>query len=336
MKEWIETGRTVEEAIEKACEANQLNRDEIKWEILDLPRKSFFGLKSSPAKVRIYLEEPEKPQEIAESKSSAATATERYEPQKRKRAQEPVSKHVEKAEPKMEERPKSSIPNPAKEAAVKEYLWGIFQAMELKPEISVTYMGDAMVVDLAGDNLGAIIGKRGETLDAVQYLTSLAINKGEGEYQRVTINCGNYREKRKATLESLAKKVASQCLRGNSSTTLEPMNPFERRIIHATVSAIEGVKSTSIGDEPNRRVVISSLTARKYSGGGGGGRGQGGRNERKGSPHHGGKSGGDRNSRPPRRDRDNQSRAIAPNPNAQKRSDAGDTPLYTKIELDSE
>lgn len=116
---------------------------------------------------------------------------------------------------------------------------------------------------LTGDGLGVLIGRRGETLDALQYLSGLVANRMEGEYFRITIDSGNYREKRERTLELLAKKLSSQVLKNGRSMTLEPMNPYERRIIHATVQNIDGVSSSSIGEEPNRRVVISSANSRR-------------------------------------------------------------------------
>ena len=110
---------------------------------------------------------------------------------------------------------------------------------------------------IIGDGVGQIIGRRGDTLDSLQYLCSLVANRKGGDYLRVTVDCGDYRLRRRATLETLAKKLSAQVLKTGHSKSLEPMNPFERRIIHAAVSVIEGVSSASVGDEPNRRVVIT-------------------------------------------------------------------------------
>ena len=111
-------------------------------------------------------------------------------------------------------------------------------------------------------NSGAIIGKRGETLDALQYLTFMIANRGDKEYYRIILNSANYREKRRKVLEELAHKIAKKVLRSGHSTTLEPMNPYERRIIHSAIAEIEGVSSKSVGEEPYRKVVISSTNAR--------------------------------------------------------------------------
>ena len=113
-------------------------------------------------------------------------------------------------------------------------------------------------IRLSGDVSGVAIGRHGETLDALQYLAGLAANRGEGDYVRVVLDSGNYRDKRRATLEQLARRLGNAVLRTGRSTTLEPMNPYERRIIHSTISQMEGITSASTGEEPNRCVVISS------------------------------------------------------------------------------
>ncbi len=114
---------------------------------------------------------------------------------------------------------------------------------------------------LEGEQMGAVIGRRGETLDAFQYITSLVVNRDEGEFLRITIDSGDYRDKREKTLVALAKRMAQNVIKTGKSATLEPMNPYERRVIHATVSTVAGVTSTSVGDEPNRRVVINPAAA---------------------------------------------------------------------------
>ena len=115
---------------------------------------------------------------------------------------------------------------------------------------------DGIVFDLKGEGLGVIIGHRGETLDAVQYLVSLVANSGEEKFKRITIDTGDYRDKREKTLTSLARRIALNAIKTRRSTTLEPMNPYERRIIHTAVQEIRGAASWSVGEDPNRRVVI--------------------------------------------------------------------------------
>lgn len=143
------------------------------------------------------------------------------------------------------------------------FLRELFAQMGLtKVDITVDSQDEhSASISLSGDEVGVVIGRRGETMDAVQYLTGLVVNRLEGEYFRVNIDSGGYREKRAKTLENLALRLARSAVRTGKSSTLEPMNPYERRIIHSTVQTVEGAASHSVGDEPNRRVVITSLNA---------------------------------------------------------------------------
>lgn len=143
-----------------------------------------------------------------------------------------------------------------------DYIKSILSNMGIESTLTVTENEDGAVIDIAGDTTGTIIGRRGETLDAIQYLASMVANKGDKEYYRITVDSCNYREKRKAILEDLAAKISKTVLRTGRTSTLEPMNPYERRIIHSKVADIEGVTSKSIGEEPYRRVVISSTNPR--------------------------------------------------------------------------
>ena len=146
----------------------------------------------------------------------------------------------------------------------KEYITNILTAMGLSG-FTITESGDDehAVLNIEGQGLGVIIGRRGETLDAIQYLASLVANRLGGDYFRITVDSGDYRSKREQTLKHLAEKLSKTVARTGRSSTLEPMNPYERRIIHSVVSGIEGVSSKSIGEEPNRRVVISSTNPRR-------------------------------------------------------------------------
>ena len=127
----------------------------------------------------------------------------------------------------------------------------------------MTENADGILIDILGDTTGAVIGRRGETLDAIQYLVSMAANRGDKDYVRITVDCCGYRDKRKAILEELAEKIAKTVIRTGRTSTLEPMNPYERRIIHSAVANIEGVTSRSVGDEPFRKVVIASTNPRQ-------------------------------------------------------------------------
>ncbi len=169
-----------------------------------------------------------------------------------------------------------------------DYIKGIVERMGIEAELNVTVNEEDTVIDIVGDTSGAVIGRRGETLDAIQYLASMCANRTDKEYYRITVDSCGYREKRKAILEDLAAKISKTVIRTGRTSTLEPMNPYERRIIHSAVSEIEGVTSKSIGEEPYRRVVISSTNPRpekKYDGRGKGGynkNGKGGKYGNKG------------------------------------------------------
>ncbi len=164
---------------------------------------------------------------------------------------------------------------------VKSFIEEIVKNFPLEDiEVEVTEEEQALKVEILGEEASYLIGRRGETLNSLQYLAGLVANNGEEKYSRITLNINGYREKREKTLEALARRLSNQVLRSGRSTTLEPMAPYERRIIHATVQGIEGVSSTSVGDEPNRKVVISSDNPRPRRDGRREGRrqGRGGRN----------------------------------------------------------
>lgn len=169
-----------------------------------------------------------------------------------------------------------------------EYIQSILSEMGLDSvKVSVSEQTeDSAVILIEGESIGTLIGRHGETLDALQYLTGLVANKAEGDYFRISLDSGNYREKRKKTLESLARRMAFSAAKTGRSITLEPMNPYERRIIHSTVQEVEGATSISIGEEPNRRVVINSTNPRSKRQRDDSGK-QGGRD-----PRRGGKGGG--------------------------------------------
>ncbi len=143
-----------------------------------------------------------------------------------------------------------------------DYIKGILSSMEIDNSLNISETEDGAVIEIMGDTTGAIIGRRGETLDAIQYLASMVANRGDKEYYRISVDSCGYREKRKGILEELAAKISKTVIRTGRTSSLEPMNPYERRIIHSTVAGIDGVTSKSIGEEPYRRVVISSTKPR--------------------------------------------------------------------------
>ena len=146
---------------------------------------------------------------------------------------------------------------PSKSEAAVAYLDSVLKAMEITAEYVVTENEEGVLIDITGDTTGAVIGRRGETLDALQYLTSMAANRGDKEYYRVNLDSCGYREKRKKILEELAAKISKNVLRSGRSITLEPMNPYERRVIHSALQNDKYVSTHSEGEEPYRKVVIT-------------------------------------------------------------------------------
>lgn len=147
------------------------------------------------------------------------------------------------------------LPNPERRA--KDFLNGIFDILGEEVDVAVQTEDDTIKVEFAGPDMGVVIGKRGETLDALQYLTSLVVNRGDSDFKKVSLDAENYREKRNAALESLAHKLAKKVTRTRRSTTLEPMNSYERRIIHSALQDDPYVTTYSVGQGVNRKVVIA-------------------------------------------------------------------------------
>lgn len=147
-----------------------------------------------------------------------------------------------------------------------KFLYDVFEKMNLDVDIDVNEDEDSILLKINGKDIGIVIGRRGETLDALQYLTSLVVNKGKEEYSRVIIDIENYRQKREDTLVKLANKLADRVTKYRKPVTLEPMNPYERRIIHSTLQGNKFVETYSVGDEPNRKIVIKLKQATSYRG----------------------------------------------------------------------
>ena len=173
---------------------------------------------------------------------------------------------AEKHEPEKIERParEPADPKVAMERA-ETFLKDMFGAMGMEVEINQTWEDDVLTIDLAGDDMGVLIGKRGQTLDSVQYLVSLVVNRGNASYVRVKLDTENYRERRKATLENLAKNIAFKVKKTRKSVYLEPMNPYERRIIHSALQNDPYVTTHSEGEEPCRKVVVTLKKRDKVS-----------------------------------------------------------------------
>ncbi|MBQ6251613.1 RNA-binding cell elongation regulator Jag/EloR [Ruminococcus sp.] len=290
----IFTARSVEEAKELAAKKFGKKISEIRFEIIDEGKKGLFGLGAKEAKVKATVETASSAASTApkaETKPvTTAPAPKTEEPVTKapvaekpivttetKAAAEAVEKKAEEAPAEtnaaedMEEEAYSldnftliedeALINPKVKLA-KDYITSILRAMDVDAEFTVYQNETGAVINIESNNNGTIIGRRGETLDAIQYLCSIIANKGDKDYYRITIDCLGYRSKRKETLEQLAAKVAKSVLRTGRSQPLEPMNPYERRVIHSAISNIEGVSSRSVGEEPYRKIIISSNNPR--------------------------------------------------------------------------
>lgn len=238
--EKIFTAKTVDEAKELAAQEYGVSVDEIDFEILEQPRKGLFGLKGE-AKVNAVYNAPAAETAAAEETSEEA-APASFEEDEADNSELPADFDIE---------------NSAKVKAAKQYLTDVLHALKLENfEITAIRKDNNVVLDISGEKLGVVIGRRGETLDSLQYLTILASNRTEENYCRISVDCNGYRDKRKETLENLAKRTSAKVIKQGRKIALEPMNPYERRIIHSCVAEIEGVSSHSTGVEPYRKVVI--------------------------------------------------------------------------------
>lgn len=215
------TGKSIEEAKQKAADEFEVRIDQITFRVVNDVKKGLFGKIKEEAKVWAGYNHPV----IAE-----VTVIDSI-----------------KAENKLKEQIETC----------RRYLQNIMEKMGIEAEINIADSEEGFFVDIDSNGSGVIIGRRGETLDALQYLTSLVVNKMDGEYKRITLDSCGYREKREETLIQLAEKISNKALKTGRPTTLEPMNPYERRIIHSAVAKVEGVNSKSVGEELYRKVVIS-------------------------------------------------------------------------------
>ena len=211
-------------------------------------------------------ETPEKKEKASGSEKAASAAKEasKTREKKEKSAEQPAAevKEVQKKEETAEKPAAEHTPRESADPAVvmrraEDFLRSMFDAMGLNVKIETSFENDTLSVDLSGDDMGMLIGKRGQTLDSVQYLTSLVVNKGKAAYVRVKVDTENYRERRKATLENLAKNIAFKVKKNRRSVYLEPMNPYERRIIHSALQNDPYVTTHSEGEEPLRKVVVT-------------------------------------------------------------------------------
>ena len=331
------TGKTVDEARAKACallgvQADDLN---VSYEVLEMPQKTgFLGLKTTPAKVCVSVEEPDAPAAPAAAPAPAAEAA----PVQETAPEVPAAPVEEPAAP--VEAPAAEVEQPAAEQAAPaaaadadeetevpivieenakvkaavEYLQEVIAKMGVENvTFSAVQKGEATIIRLDGEHLGALIGRRGETMESLSYLASLVANRLEGDYIKLGLDVAGYRDKRESDLTALAQRIGTKVRKTGRSFAMEPMNPYERRIIHSAISKMEGVRSESKGEGRDRRVVIYSTAPdaqtentygeRRPRGGRGNGRRPGGnrkdgyRGGSRGGEHGGRSNGGYRGNR---------------------------------------
>ena len=271
------TGKTEDEAIRRALEQLGMERDDVSVEILERAKSGFLGIGGSPATVRVSYDDgqPEPKPEMKKSEEKPTAPKAEKKPvycaevlQKEVRAKEKQEREARrgerKAEPKSEKAPREPVVlgeeiHDEKSEQIRTFLSGLLEHMDAKAEVKVYEVEkNRYKVILEGEKLGALIGRRGETLDAIQQLTNYSINRGgESKRARVQIDAENYREKREESLERLAQKVAGKVVKYRRNVTLEPMNAYERHVIHTALQDTQYVTTFSIGTEPNRRVVVS-------------------------------------------------------------------------------
>ena len=271
------TGKTEEEAINNALAQLGMDRDDVSVEILERAKSGFLGMGAKPARVRVTYGPDEAPMEEITAPVKPAVTEKKEEPKK----EQPRPQQPKKEQPKAQQQPKQSQPKreekkpePEKraETPVQElpecrddnalriagFLTGLLEHMDSPAAVKVyeEEKGRYKAI-LEGQKLGALIGRRGETLDAIQQLTNYAVNSGKDKRIRVHVDAENYRARREASLESLAMKVAGKVKKYRRSVTLEAMNAYERHVIHAALQDVKGVTTYSVGTEPNRRVVVA-------------------------------------------------------------------------------
>ena len=269
------TGKTVDEARAKACallgvQADDLN---VSYEVLEMSQKTgFLGLKTTPAKVRVSVEEPDAPAApvVEEKVEPEGKPVVEEAPAEEPKAEEPAAAPVaeeaapveETAAPAAEgEEPEVpiNIEENAKVKAAVDYLKEVIALMGVENvTFSAVQKGEATIIRLDGEKLGALIGRRGETMESLSYLASLVANRLEGDYIKLGLDVAGYRDKRESDLTALAQRIGAKVRKTGRSFAMEPMNPYERRIIHSAISKMEGVRSESKGEGRDRRVVIYS------------------------------------------------------------------------------
>ena len=251
------SGRTMEDAIAAALAELGRSEEEISVEVLERAKSGFLGIGAQPALIRVSYEVPDEP--AAEKKEAPAPKKAEKKPEAKKAEEKkPEAKKTEEKKP----APKKEAPAPVDEtgefAAVRAFISGLMERMGVEADIEISRRDNGGInVNLSGSGMGAIIGRRGETLDAIQHLTNYVVNRDSDKHMHISVDAENYRAKREESLTKLAEKMAEKAIKYKRSMALEPMNSYERHVIHTALQNYEGVTTSSTGVEPNRRVVVS-------------------------------------------------------------------------------
>ena len=258
------SAKTVSDAITEASIELGLASTEFEYEVIEKGSAGFLGIGSKQAVIEVWKKEEKKPEKKKSEKKSEKKPEKKTEKKVEKKEEEKVveEKIVEEKEEEAAPRKEEvlvEVEEKTKEACEK-FLQDVLKAMGMEVEITTAIDEEgALYIDMAGDNMGLLIGKRGQTLDSLQYLTNRIANKMQDGYVRVKLDTENYRQRRKETLENLAKNIAHKVKRTKRTVSLEPMNPYERRIIHSALQNDRYVSTHSEGEEPFRRVVVTLL-----------------------------------------------------------------------------
>ena len=245
------SAKTVEDALKAALEELGVSKTEVDYEVIEEPSKGLFGfIGTKPAKIRVTVKKDDKIENLSNEVEKLSDKADKIDnPDKKQR--------VEKKEAVVEKNNVSSSDVSEKLKIAEKFLQDIFKQMKLNVKIEVKELEERKMLNLCGENLGILIGKHGQTLDALQYLVNLAANRNENQRVRFVLDVENYRSRRSETLKNLSKTLAERAVRLNQDVRLEPMNRHERKVIHTSLQDNESVMTYSIGDEPNRYIVIS-------------------------------------------------------------------------------
>ncbi len=262
MMEWVEfTAKTVSDAVTEASIKFEVTSDMLEYEVIEAEKSGFLGLFSKPAKIRARKKSAEvkKAETVKKEVKKAPAKKEVKAPAEVKPVETKKAQPVVREEKPVKEVVKKEVNAEEVEAAAKKFLTDVFKAMNIEANVLAKYSKEEglLEVNVDGEDMGILIGKRGQTLDSLQYLVSLVVNKESNCYLKVKLDTENYRERRKETLENLAKNISYKVKRTKRPVSLEPMNPYERRIIHSALQGDKFVETHSEGEEPYRRVVVT-------------------------------------------------------------------------------